>query len=181
MGQAKDASLRLKIIEEWKGGQKNYSELKRRHGVSYNTVRSLCQRYEAQGEAGLLPNYSNCGRRVGAEHEKSYRLVRLVKHLHPSWGVPYIVGRLKEKYPDLPLQTIRHYQRRLNLSSLKVPKAILPKEQTADRPRQPHDEWQIDAKERIPLKGGDQVCFLNITDSKTNALLKAKVFPLRPN
>ena len=113
-------------------------------------------------------------------HEKSFRLVRLLKHLHPSWGVPYIITRVKECYPALPLQSVRHYQRRLGLATGKVPQPTLPKVPPQSRPRQPHDEWEVDAKERIEFDGGKQkACFLNITDAKTNAQLKAEVFPPR--
>lgn len=177
MAQAKEASLRLKIIAG-RGEGASYAALARDYKVNYHTVRTLCLRYEAQGESALRPNYSKCGRRVEAGHEKCFRLVRLLKRLHPSWGVPYIIARIKERYPALPLQSTRHYQRRLGLATGKVPKATLPKAPAQSRPRQPHDEWEVDAKERIEFDGGKQkACFLNITDAKTNAQLKAGVFP----
>ncbi len=178
MAQAKDAQLRLKIVADRNHGV-SYTELAKRYGINYHTVRTLCLRYKTQGQSGLLPKYSNCGRHIKAEHEKCFRLVRLIKHLHSDWGIPYIVVRIKESFPDLPMQSIRHYQRRLNLSTNKIPKQTLPPPPSQDRPRQAHDEWQIDAKERIILPNGKEACFLNITDTKTHALLKAKVFSLR--
>lgn len=176
MGQAKSASLRLQIVTA-RGQGLSYSELCQRFKVNYHTVRTLCLRYEAIGQSALRPDYSKCGRPVKAEHEKCFRLVRLIKHLHPLWGVPLIVARIKESYPNLSMQSVRHYQRKLNLATNKVPKASLPKKPTQDRPRQAHDEWEVDAKERIDFADGQKACFLNITDAKTNALLKAKVFP----
>lgn len=174
--QAKDAELRLKIV---RGKQKGltYAELSRRFGVNYHTVRTLWLRYEAQGEVGLRPNYSQCGRRIDPTFERTFRLVRLVKQMHPLWGIAYIVARIGEQYPDLALQSVRHYQRRLKQSSGKLPKVTLPKKPDRNRPRQAHDEWEIDAKERLKLTSGQAACFLNITDAKTNAILKAKAFP----
>ncbi|MCB9291910.1 MAG: hypothetical protein H6559_02085 [Lewinellaceae bacterium] len=51
--------------------------------------------------------------------------------------------------------------------------------------RQAHDEWQIDAKEQVKLEAAGQAklepreeaCYLNITDTKSHALLNARAFP----
>jgi transposase len=179
MAQAKEASVRLKIVKDRAEGL-SYSELSRLYGISYNTVRTICMRHANHGEAGLRTNYSNCGRPIQAPYETSFRLVRLVKYLHPLWGVPMIVARIKERFADLPLQSVRHYQRRLNSTSQRMPPPSLPKSSAPGRVLLPHDEWQIDAKERILFdEGRQEACFLNITDTKTNALLKVKVFPPR--
>ncbi|MCB9339942.1 MAG: hypothetical protein H6577_17595 [Lewinellaceae bacterium] len=37
----------------------------------------------------------------------------------------------------------------------------------------------MDANERIGLADGSEGCYLNVTDTKSNAILKAKAFPLR--
>ncbi|MCA9407035.1 MAG: helix-turn-helix domain-containing protein, partial [Candidatus Omnitrophica bacterium] len=60
MAQAKEASLRLKIIAG-RGEGASYAALARDYKVNYHTVRTLCLRYEAQGESALRPNYSKCG------------------------------------------------------------------------------------------------------------------------
>ena len=176
MGQAKDVLLRQQITLDSKLGD-SYSSLAVRYGLSYNTVRTICIRYKELGEAGLIPRYANCGRQVAEESERTFRLVRLLKHLHPNWGVGYILVRLRRDYPELPLQSERQYQRRLATGSNRLPKAQLPPSPVVDRCRLPHDTWQIDAKERIGMADGKERCFLNITDEKTASLLKAKGFP----
>ncbi|MEZ4991387.1 MAG: helix-turn-helix domain-containing protein [Saprospiraceae bacterium] len=98
MGQAKEAAVRQKIVLDWRAGM-SYAALARQYGMSYNTIRSLCYRYQAEGSSGLLPNYGRCGRKVEGQHAKVFRLIRLLKHLHPQWGVPYLVQRIEEKYP----------------------------------------------------------------------------------
>lgn len=175
MARASDVGLRNKIILCKSQGMK-MSQIAREFGINYNTVRTLCKRHENEGSSGLLPNYGNCGRHIAAEAEKVFRLVRLLKHLHPLWGVPYLVQRIEQKFPDLPVQSIRHYQRRLSNGSAKIPKPNLPKGESVDRARQPHDTWEIDAKERLDLPDGQGACYLNATDEKTNAILKAAVF-----
>ena len=180
MGQAKPSSFRLQIVQEQQTEGLSYLELSKRHGVSYNTIRDICTSYAALGESSLVPDYSACGRPARAEYEKGYRLVRLVKHLHSDWGIPYITTRVREYFPQLLLLSDRQYQRRLQADAAfkaVVPPPKLPKLPPPERPRQAHHEWQVDAKERIVLKDGSEACYLNFTDTKSHALLKAKAFP----
>lgn len=175
MAQAKDITLRHKIVADYQQGA-SYVILSERYGINYNTVRSICLRYKELGEAGLIPRYSNCGRPVVAGAERVFRLVRLLKHLHPTWGMGYILTQLRQSFPQLSLQSERHYQRRLANGSKALPKPQLPPPAPTERSRLPHDTWQIDAKERIGMADGQERCFLNITDEKTSAILKAKGF-----
>lgn len=161
------------------GQGRTYTELSEAYGVSFQTVQTICRRFEAEGERGLAPRYANCGRQVKEEHELSFRLVRLLKSLHPSWGIAYILGRIRRDYPQLPLQSERHYQRRTRLLGGKLPKAQVPRSPPATAARVPHETWQIDAKECLQLADGSVACYLNVTDEKTAAVLAAKVFPPR--
>ncbi len=176
MAQAKELQLRQQIALAYEKGA-SYSSLSDRYSVSYNTVRTICIRYQESKELGLVPRYNNCGRSQEQGAERSFRLVRLLKHLHPTWGVGYILVRIRQAYPDLLLQSERHYQRRLATQRNDLPKPKLPMRPPLDRSRKAHDTWQIDAKERIEGTDGDERCFLNITDEKTAALLQVKAFP----
>ena len=176
MGQAKDLVLRQKIVTSHQQGD-SYASLSRQYGINYNTVRTMCIRYTESGQTGLIPRYSNCGRPIAEGSDRSFRLVRLIKHLHPTWGVGYILVRIRQAYPELTLQSERQYQRRLSGGKKDLPKAQLPSSVPLDRSRLAHDTWQIDAKERIGMADGQERCFLNITDEKTAAMLQIKVFP----
>lgn len=178
MGQAKPASLRLKIVQARQAEQLSFTAIANRYEVSYNTVRNICRAYEEHGQSGLVPNYTACGRKVKESAQKVYRLVRLVRHFHPDWGIPYILTRIECAFPQLPLQSIRTYQRRLSkeLPQQELPSAQVPRIKSNEKVRQAHDEWQIDAKERIELPSGEKVCYLNITDTKSHGILKAKPF-----
>jgi hypothetical protein len=179
MGQAKPAPLRLQVAQERQSERLSLTALCKRHGLSYNTVKSICASYESKGEASLLPDYSACGRPTAPCSEKGYRLVRLTKHLHPGWGVPYITTRIREQFPQLAMLGDRQYQRRLKAVAAEVaaPPPRLPKQPPPERPRLANDEWQVDGNERIGLADGSEGCYLNVTDAKSNALLKAKAFP----
>lgn len=180
MGQAKSAQLRYKIIEDKSKGD-SYAKIAITYGVSYHTVRGLCKRYESDKERGLQPRYKNCGLKVSGEAELVFRLVRLLAYIHPTWGIAYILCKIRNKFPDLPLQSERTYQRRINRKVSKMPAAEIPKAEPVGRARCPHDVWQIDAKERFALSGeaSGKGCFLNFTDEKTSSLLHAEVFPPR--
>lgn len=180
MGQAKDLQLRYKLVSEHQQGA-SYTSICERYGINYHTVRTICKRHQALGDAGLVPRYSNCGRLVVDGAERVFRLVRLLKHLHPSWGISYILTQLRLAYPQLVLQSVRHYQRRLAQRREALPAPQLPPRVVPERSRLPHDTWQIDAKERIDMADGQERCFLNITDEKTGAVLKAEGFPPRAN
>lgn len=183
MARAKTPAQRQKIIQTWQEEQLTFSDLAKRFGYSYNTVKNICKNYQQRGDSSLIADYSSCGRKVTDLAERSYRLVRLIRHFHPDWGVPFILTKIEQDFPDVPLQKIRNYQTRLakERPKKKLPPSIVPKSKAMGRIRLAHDEWQIDAKERIKLPTGEEVCYLSITDTKTNGMLKAKPFSLCQN
>jgi hypothetical protein len=179
MGHPTSSSLRLEIIKARQEDQLSYRSLAVRYKVSYQTARHICLCYAQQGQSALVADYSTCGRGISPAAQKAYRLVRIIAHYHPTWGVGYILTRIRIVYPDLSLQSERTYQRRLKKDCPKVdvPPAKIPRASLHNDVRQAHDEWQIDAKEQIKLVHDQRVCYLNITDTKSHALLKAKLFP----
>jgi hypothetical protein len=179
MGIATSHELRHAVIKAYES-DKNYASLSREFNLNYHTIRSLCMRYDIDGLSGILPRYHQSGQKVSALSETHYRLVRLVKHFHPSWGVGYVLHCLKMKYPSLVFQSERHYQRRLE-GLVFVEKTIrLPLSKPIDRARTAHDTWQVDAKERFSIATGEKHCYLNITDEATGAILGVKAFPPQP-
>ena len=176
MGQAKSLDERQKAIALKKVGRTNV-QIGEELQLGLGTVKNLWKRYLTDGEAGLLTLYSRCGQRVGRKDEIAFRLVRLTKHLHPTWGIPLIVLKISEKFPNVRLRSIRQYQRRLFKGSGKLPPPILPPPIQLDRSRIAHDMWQIDAKERFLLLNGEEACYLTISDESTGALIGARAFP----
>jgi hypothetical protein len=176
MGQAKDVSLRGRVIESWRKGAR-YQELACTYGLHYNTVRTWCLRWKEDNTGGLAPRYARCGRRVCLSDDLAFRFVRMVAHRHKDWGIPYILCRIRHDYPDLALKSIRHYQRGIRRTKETTGLMLEPAKQPVERARTAHEVWQIDAKERIVLRNGEEVCYLNITDEKTSAILAARAFP----
>jgi DNA-binding CsgD family transcriptional regulator len=179
MGTAKSLPQREQMISLYAKGV-SMLQISQQEGINYGTVKNLIKRYKNEGQKSLIPRYSQCGLTRPYDSECSYRLVRLYKHYHPKWGVSYILLKIKDKYPQLPLCGSRVYERRLK-SENKVPLPKNPPLQLHYHPegsRLPHDTWQIDAKERLETLDGKAACYLTTTDEKTGCVLDAKVFPL---
>jgi hypothetical protein len=178
MGLAISHDVRHAVIEAYVL-DKNYAALSRQFNLNYHTIRILCMRYESDGISGILPKYHLSGQKVATSSEMYYRLVRLVKHFHPTWGVGYILHLLMLKYPAVVFQSERHYQRRLETSGAYEKPRKLPLGKPFDRARTAHDTWQIDAKERFSIANGVKHCYLNITDEATGSILAVKAFSPR--
>jgi hypothetical protein len=148
--------------------------------ISYDAVRRLISRYKTEGESGLIPKYPQCGLKRSYESERSFRLIRFYKHHHPQWGVAYILMKIKDRYPLLPLCVSRVYERRLKSANILtlVKNPPLQFDYRVEESRLPHDAWQVDAKELIQTLDGQSACYLSVADEKTGCLLEAKVFSL---
>lgn len=176
MGQAKTLDVRQRVVTMKKSKHTNASIAKSLQ-IGVGTVKNIWKRYQIKGEAGLPVCYDRCGRPVSSKGELAFRLVRLIRYLHPTWGVPLIVLKVAEKFPELQLRSIRQYQRRLSEGSGKLPRPILPPKPVVEQSRVAHDTWQIDAKERFFIQNGQEVCYLTIVDEASGALLGARAFP----
>jgi transposase len=176
MGQATPLDKRCKVIDLKTEGLSN-AQVAEQLNLSLGTVKELWKRYRLKGDTGLATNQKNSGRCVDSHSELTYRLVRLIKHIHDTWGVPYILIQIKEKFPDLKLDSIRQYQRRLFEASGELPPNSLPPALIAEKARIAHDLWEIDAKERQKTLDGIDACYLTIADKGTGSLIAAKAFP----
>lgn len=147
--------------------------------VSYSTVRAIWQRYEKGGFENIKPRYQNCGLKKPRYYRIYRRSIWLRRH-HPTWGAPYILTLIGEKYPKDSLPSIRMVQKWFKSENLGKPK-VQREKQTITKVKEVHDCWQIDAKENIKLGDGTQACYLTTVDVKSGAVLETPVFSLRKN
>lgn len=175
MAAALPPATRRRILQGYLAGQA-YSALANAFRVNVRTVRSLCQRFEAEGEAGLVPRYAQCGPKQIRSDRLLYRAACFLKRRHPKWGAAFIQLQLEERYPDMPLPAVRTMQRWFKARGL-TPR--LSKKPQAEKrwATQVHQVWQVDAKERQHTADHTPVCWLSITDEHSTALLAAPVFP----
>jgi hypothetical protein len=153
------------------------ADLADRFALAPRTVRGLIRRRRDRGPGGLPPDTTHPARATPPAHPAREAALRLRRE-HPTWGAGLVrvwlgrsgVGRLPGA---------RQIQRWFAAGGLNpAPRGRRPR---PDRRRAsaPHDTWQVDASERIPLAGGSEVSWLRVTDEYTGAVLLTAVFPPR--
>ena len=110
MGLAIDMGTRLQLVRAASAGQSLLS-VSKEYGVSYTTTCKLYKQYKLHGEGGLRTNYINCGPKGIKSNYLIYRSSCWLKRLHPTWGAPFILVQLKERYPTIKLPSARTLQR----------------------------------------------------------------------
>lgn len=179
MGKAIAISLRRQIIQEWSSKRISFKDLASKFGISYNTIRSLCKDYSTKGEAAFFTHYGNCGQRGLQFEPLIYRAACYLKFLHRDWGAPYIHSILVERYSQYQIPSERTLQIWFKQKGYqKVRTQVFLPRPTAPKANSAHETWQIDAKEVVQLKTGEQCCWLTIADEATGSMLAANIFSL---
>ena len=179
MGRFIEFHIREQIVKDCQGGM-TLSEVSRKYSVGYNTVKQIYQRYKKEGIKGLTPRYGNCGKELPSGDNIIYRASCWLKRLHPPWGAPFILIKLKERYPDHQMPTARTLQRWFKLKDLNKSRDKIPNPRV-HWAKEVHQTWQVDAKERIVLTDGSRGCWLTVVDEKSGATLATLVFPPQPD
>jgi hypothetical protein len=142
------------------------------------TVQLLVQRLQRLGPKGMEPWYRAPVR--GAQVGQHLADEALVLHeQHPSWGAGFIRVRLEMRHPELTMpseRTLQRWFRRTRLPLAPAGRKPIPQRQAAGSP---HEIWQMDASEHIPLATGQRVSWLRCVDEFTGAVLGTRVFPPR--
>jgi hypothetical protein len=175
MGKALSILQRHQIVGLRKAGQ-TYQTISEQLDLSFSSVRTICQRYQKEGEKGLETNYNNCGKSAVDSSNLIYRAALWLKHLHPLWGTPRIHTKLKERYSN-QVPTIRTIDRWYVAAGLHKPRNRNQRE-SIGQSTAVHNIWQVDAKENLTLTDGQKACYLTITDEKSGAWLASFVFSL---
>ena len=171
-------SVREQIVKEKLTGR-SLTALSKEYSISYSTTKRIWQSYQKGGFENIKPKYSNCGPK-GIKYYKMYRRSIWLKKHHPSWGAPYILTQIEDKYPTEALPSIRTVQKWFQSNHLNRPK-IQREHQQIEPVQDVHDCWQIDAKENIDLLDDTKACYLTMVDTKSGAVLATPVFPPRSN
>jgi transposase len=140
------------------------------------TVRDWWHRYRDQGETGLQTHYDRCGPRAARTAPLVQQAVLTLRREHPTWGAGLIRLETKKQFPDQPLPTVRQIQRWFRAAGLQPPRAKRPPVER-QRGSEPHQVWQIDAKEQLRLADGSGTSVLTVTDEASGALLGVVPFP----
>lgn len=169
---------RQTVIDLYESG-KTMTQISEEQNISYKTVQAWIKRYNSKGEKGLLPLYSS----VGAKPTYSsaiFEKAKEYKKAHPLWGAPFILLKLADEFVDEKLPTARRLQQIFAQNKLQPPKNRLPNGD-GKWAKKAFDCVQVDAKERLKTKDGQDCCYLNFADEYTGSELDAFIFPLCSN
>jgi transposase len=172
-----DYSYRIRAIELYEQGSKKI-RISEELGVNYYTLLNWIKRYEEDGKAGLMPDYSKCGQSSTiAEHIKAEAIK--MKGDHPEWGSDYIRMKLRKKYPSTWLASSRQFRRYFVQAGVSQTQASkLPKAAGENSwAKREFYRVQVDAKEQLQTQDGKWSSYLTFTDEKSGAVLDAFVFP----
>jgi transposase len=167
--------LRQQIVFCHQHGEPLTTLAKRLH-LPHSTVRDWWRRFRDQGEAGLKTQYHRCGPKRPKAPPAIHQAALALKREHPTWGAGLIRLELAKQFPAATLPQVRALQRWFAAAGLSPPRAKRPPVER-QRAKEPHEVWQIDAKERMRLADGTGTSVLTVTDEATGALLGVAPFP----
>lgn len=154
------------------------AELSLAFDLPARTVRGLLQRWREQGEKSLAPDRVPRSSPVPPPDHPAYEPAIQLRQDHPGWGAGLIrVYLAMQQVQPLPAErTLQRWFRRAGLAP--APPGRWP---TVPRRRatSPHEIWEMDAAEQIPLGNGTKVSWLRINDEFSGAVLWTAVFPPR--
>ncbi len=166
--------LRQTIWQRWQKGE-SVATLAEELRLSVRTVRHLVRRFDQRGQPGLMPDYGRCATKKTPTAQALFQKVVELRQQHPTWGGGLIRVVLCEELGTCPSErTLQRWLRRAELAP--APTGRRPASE-AQRARQPHEVWQMDAAERIRLASGQCASWLRLVDECSGAVLRTTVFP----
>jgi len=156
MPRAVPVPVRQAILRRRQQGQEPQRIAAALH-VPLSTVRHLLHRLPADAtDEQLRPAWHRCGRRRADRQQPLVDLTIELRREHPRWGAGRIRIALAEQAPA-PLPSARTLQRWLAQADLNPAPPGRPPRAPALQARHPHEVWEVDASEDIPLRGGKKV------------------------
>jgi transposase InsO family protein len=149
-------------------------------GVPPRTVRRLLLRFRPGDPEALVPSYGRCGAATPRPAEPLVQAARGLRREQPTWGAGLIRVMPRRDRPNEPVPATRTLRRWLLRAGLAPAPAGRRPAGEARRAVRPHEVWQMDAAELVPLRAGRRVCWLRVADEGSGAVLWTEVFPPGP-
>ena len=175
MGQAIPPIVRRRIVELCQSG-KTAKEVSQLLELGYPGVAKVWRCYRQQGEASLALKYDHCGRKSNYG-DLIREEINQVRNLNKELGAPIIRSRLlaQGNFDKVPHErTIQRWWKDVSKSNYRGRRPRVERNYA----KEPHDTWQLDAKEQVCIEDSSQHTYLSFTDEATCAFLKGHVFPL---
>jgi hypothetical protein len=175
MPQAIAVPIRLDIVRRHGQGQ-SLADIAQDRGLPYGTVRQIWRHHRDQDRDGLRPRYERCGHPGPRGDARVIRAACWLKRRHPGWGAVLIGQLIHQRWPDRPMPHERTLQRWFRQAGVnRSPRRPTPQDRR--RGGRPHEVWQADAVERVPLADGGRASWLTVTDEASGAILAAELSP----
>ena len=146
-------------------------------GLAPRTVRRLIRSFRQRGPAAVSPSYDHCGATTPKPAPAVVQAALSLRREHPTWGAGLIRVMLRHQRPDDPPPAERTLQRWLLRADLAPAPAGRRPAADPRRAERPHEVWQMDAAEQVPLATRQLVCWLRVVDECSGAVLWTAVFP----
>ena len=179
MPRAVAEPVRRELVRRHLAGE-SLPELAAAFRLPFETVRGLWRRYRRLGEAAYCPDYHRCAHPGPRFPPELHQQALALKQAHPRYGAGLVRLLLAEAFPPGDLPRLRTLQAWFQAAGLQPPRS---RKLRAPRTRaqQAHAVWQLDAKERIRLGSGQEVCVFSLVDEATGAALGAVTFSPGPS
>jgi len=167
--------VRQLVFKRWRKGESVVTlaeELK----LSLRTVQHLIRRFALRGQSAVEPDYPHCATNKLPTDSDSFQKAMQMRQQHPGWGSGLIRVLLQEQGDDAcpSERTLQRWFRRSLLSP--APPGRRPASDV-HRACHPHDVWQMDAVDQLPLATGRQVSWLRLVDECSGVVLQTTIFP----
>jgi transposase len=167
--------VRQVIFKRWRKGE-SVVILAKELNLSVRTVQHLIRRFDVRGQNGLETDYARCSTNKLPTDSNSFQKAIAMRQQHPGWGGGLIRVVLKEQGIE-SCPSVRTLQRWFRRSlSASAPPGRRPASDDR-RAHAPHDVWQMDAVDQLPLASGQQVSWLRVVDECSGAVLQTTIFP----
>lgn len=169
---------RRRFISDWLKGDWNVAELSRNHGISRRTAYKWLDRFQANGEAGLVDQSRAPLSHANAVNEDVEREILAFKGKHPWWGPKKLRHRLQDLNPERTwpvTSTFGEILRRNGLvSRRRRVHRVPPYKGSLSEGLSPNDVWAADFKGWFRTRDGSRVDPLTISDVGSRYLLKCQ-------
>ena len=119
--------------------------------IPYGTVRKVWRLFRRHGLDGLDPRSRGHGRPVPPATQELLRVACELKREHPTWGAGLIRLRLREHAAGAPIPSVRSLQVAFARAGVHRPRRRRAAVAVVPWAAQPHEIWQVDAVENVPL------------------------------
>jgi len=176
MPQPLPLPIRQAMFRLWQQGR-DATQIAASLDVSCASVYRMLERFRRDGASGIPPQYRYLA--DDAALPDAIQSAVDLRREHPTWGAEFIRMQLLQRDAKRPVPSGRTLQRWFARAGLMPPPAGRRSKAMVARATTPHDVWQMDAKEHIKLKHGEEASWLRIIDECSGAVLHTTVFPPR--